>query len=576
MKVNIGSTDGHKKLEIDIARLIETRLLIQANSGGGKSWAIRKLLEVTHGHVQHIVLDIEGEFASLREKYDYILAGKGGDIPADPRSAELLARKVLELGTSIIIDLYELKHHDRIKFVRLFLEALVNAPKDLWHDALIILDEAHTFAPEKQQSEAMGAVIDLATRGRKRGFCLIPATQRLSKLHKDVAAECNNKLIGRTGLDVDMKRASEELGFSSRAQSHELRELDPGEFFAFGPAISKEVIRTRIGQVETKHPKTGQRGKISKPAPTSRVKEVLAKLTDLPKEAEEQIRDNATLTAKVRELERELKSKDSKAIPKKDLEKAEKQIENNLKKQLASLVTKSLKSTFSEFRKSLEESHNAMVTIIGNDLNKFSPAESPLPVRSLATPSKDSTVQKFTIPMATHTRIVAVSDGGGGIEDRQFGKCEKAILQFLAMREDSFFSKSQIGAMTGYSHGSGGFNNALSNLSKSNLILKNGDRIQLNRGSHDQVKEILGSSYKAGDPHSLEEWLNKLGKCEQVIYQKLLETPDIEWMKEKLGEETDYRPSSGGFNNAISRLCTLGLAERVGGFIRLNREIQGI
>src|SRR5271157_4163877 len=94
-------------LNLDLPKLIDTRLLIQANSGGGKSWAIRKLLETTFGKVQHIVLDVEGDFASLREKFDYVLAGRDGDLPADPRSAELLARKVLELECSIIIDLYE-------------------------------------------------------------------------------------------------------------------------------------------------------------------------------------------------------------------------------------------------------------------------------------------------------------------------------------------------------------------------------------------------------------------------------------------------------------------------------------
>src|SRR5689334_16314253 len=31
---------------------LDTRLLIQANSGGGKSWLIRRLLEQSHGKVQ--------------------------------------------------------------------------------------------------------------------------------------------------------------------------------------------------------------------------------------------------------------------------------------------------------------------------------------------------------------------------------------------------------------------------------------------------------------------------------------------------------------------------------------------
>src|SRR5256884_5644377 len=244
---------------IDLPTLIDTRLLIQANSGGGKSWLLRRLLEQSHGKVQQIVIDLEGEFATLREKYDYVLAGKDGDTPAEPRSAYLLAKRLLELNVSTIIDLYELHYQDRKQFVRLFLESMINAPKHLWHPCLVVIDQAHKFCPEKEQSEASSAVIDLATLGRKRGYCAILATQRLSKLHKDAAAECNNKLIGRTTLDVDIKRAGEELGFTSKEQAIEPRNLEAGAFFAFGPAISQDVIEMKIGSVRTTHPKAGSR-----------------------------------------------------------------------------------------------------------------------------------------------------------------------------------------------------------------------------------------------------------------------------------------------------------------------------
>jgi DNA helicase HerA-like ATPase len=115
----------NNQTEIDLPKLIESKLLVQANSGGGKSWALRRILEQSHGKVQHIILDSEGEFATLREKYDYVLAGKGGDTPAEPRSAALLARKLLELKVSAIIDLYELHPQERKRFVRLFLESLI-------------------------------------------------------------------------------------------------------------------------------------------------------------------------------------------------------------------------------------------------------------------------------------------------------------------------------------------------------------------------------------------------------------------------------------------------------------------
>ena len=42
---------------IDLDRLVGTRLLIQTNSGGGKSYCLRWLLEQTHGQIQQFVLD---------------------------------------------------------------------------------------------------------------------------------------------------------------------------------------------------------------------------------------------------------------------------------------------------------------------------------------------------------------------------------------------------------------------------------------------------------------------------------------------------------------------------------------
>jgi hypothetical protein len=39
--MNIGQIAGSRKLELDLPMLVDTRLLIQANSGGGKSWLLR-------------------------------------------------------------------------------------------------------------------------------------------------------------------------------------------------------------------------------------------------------------------------------------------------------------------------------------------------------------------------------------------------------------------------------------------------------------------------------------------------------------------------------------------------------
>ncbi len=303
-KILINDTVG-----IDLATLIDTRLLVQANSGGGKSWLLRRLLEQSHGKVQQIVIDLEGEFSTLREKYDYILAAKEGDTAAEPRSAALLAKRLLELNVSAIIDLYELSHQERKRFVRLFLSAMINAPKSLWHPCLVIVDEAHVFAPQTGQSEAMEAVIDLATRGRKRGYCAVLATQRLSKLHKDAVAEMNNKLIGRTGLDIDRKRAAEELGFATKEDAISLRNLAPGEFYAFGPAISESVTKVLVGPVTTSHPKAGARIITQVTPPTAKIRQIIAQLADLPQQAHQETQyiealktENASLKQRITQL----------------------------------------------------------------------------------------------------------------------------------------------------------------------------------------------------------------------------------------------------------------------------------
>ena len=43
-KIKLNSSDS-----IDLDSLLNTRLLVQANSGGGKSWLLRRILEQSHG-----------------------------------------------------------------------------------------------------------------------------------------------------------------------------------------------------------------------------------------------------------------------------------------------------------------------------------------------------------------------------------------------------------------------------------------------------------------------------------------------------------------------------------------------
>lgn len=543
-KIILGKhSDDRSAFQLDVTRLIDTRLLIQASSGGGKSYLLRKLIEQVHGQVQIIILDIEGEFSTLREKHDFIVAGKGGDIAADPRSAELMALKVLELRSDLIVDLFELKQHERIRFVKIFLEAMINSPKALWHPTIVILDEAHMFAPEQSKSEALGAVVDMASRGRKRGFCLVVATQRPAKLDKDVTAECQNKIIGLGNTDIDRDRGAKELGFTSKEAVLSLRDLEPGEFFAVGPAFSKGVRKVQIGEVSTSHPKSGAaRLKVHTPAPTAKIKAALAKLADLPKQAEEEIRDRESMAIKIRDLQRQLEQRPKDANPL-ALETARAEGQAQSAKQI----------------RRLEEIIKGAQTAVSRAMASL---DVPLP-------KNDSVVHKPNLPLADSPRprsisIPLIMDG-----ERTFGQCERKILGFLLAKSGRSFSQSQVAAMTGYAN-SGGFRNALSNLNQGNLIIRQNGTMAINPEAHEEAAKIADQV-----PHRLEDWIAKLGACERAVYQKLLDSPNNLFSKDEIARDLGYA-NSGGFRNALSRLSTLGLLKRhPGGNIGFNTELLG-
>jgi len=316
-KIVIGEAEG-KNIGFDLDVLMPSRLLIQADSGGGKSWLLRVLLEQIFGKMQAIAIDPEGEFASLREKFPYVLVGKGGETPADPRSASLLAQRLLELKASAICDLYELKSHLRHTWVKNFLDGLVEAPKNLRTPCLVVVDEAHIFCPEKSESEAHGSMIDLCTRGRKRGLCAVFATQRLAMLDKDASSQLQNRLIGPTFEDVNRKRAAEVLGIAKGADEREffreIQLLDPGNFFALGRAISRERVLVHVGQVQTAHPKAFEKHAAAPPPTPDKIKALLPKLSDLPQQAEEKARTEAEFKREIRELKQQLRQSQAKVV----------------------------------------------------------------------------------------------------------------------------------------------------------------------------------------------------------------------------------------------------------------------
>ena len=255
MKVGIdmGATTNGTAAMLDLEELLATRLLVQGNSGSGKSYLLRRLLEQSAPWVQQCIIDPEGDFVTLADVYGHVV------VDAARTEAELtrIAQRIRQHRVSVVVNLEGLDIDQQMKAAAAFLNGMFDADRDYWYPMLVVVDEAQLFAPsvggevsDEARKISLSAMTNLMCRGRKRGLAGVIATQRLAKLAKNVAAEASNFLMGRTFLDIDMARAADLLGMDRR-QAEQFRDLQRGHFVALGPALSRRPLPVKIGKVET-------------------------------------------------------------------------------------------------------------------------------------------------------------------------------------------------------------------------------------------------------------------------------------------------------------------------------------
>jgi len=253
--VLIGSEPNGAPVRVDIEELLATRLLVQGNSGSGKSHLLRRLLEESAALVQQVVIDPEGDFVTLAEPFGHVVID--GSAYAGDEIVRLAAR-IRKHRASVVLALDGLELEAQMRCAATFLNTLFDAPREEWYPVLVVVDEAQMFAPaaagdvtDEVRRISLAAMTNLMCRGRKRGLAGIIATQRLAKLAKNVAAEASNFLMGRTFLDIDMQRAADLLGMERR-QAEQIRDLARGHFLGLGPAISRRPVAVKIGEVRTR------------------------------------------------------------------------------------------------------------------------------------------------------------------------------------------------------------------------------------------------------------------------------------------------------------------------------------
>src|SRR5215475_10600848 len=99
--IEIGRTATGDSAALDLEELLATRLLVQGNSGSGKSHLLRRLLEQSAPWVQQCVVDPEGDFVTLADKFGHLV------VDATRTETELtrIAARVRQHRVSVVLNL---------------------------------------------------------------------------------------------------------------------------------------------------------------------------------------------------------------------------------------------------------------------------------------------------------------------------------------------------------------------------------------------------------------------------------------------------------------------------------------
>jgi hypothetical protein len=445
--------------------------------------------------------------------------------------------------------------------VQKFLAAVMNAPKRLWHPVLFIVDEAHKFMPEKGEgeSEAKPEMLSLASDGRKYGFCAIFATQRLAKLDKSGASELTNVLVGPTFMDIDLERAHKALGIvnaDKRAFNEQMRTMSPGHFWALGRAISKTRILVKIGAIETTHPTAGSGKYSAEPPPApEKVKLLLPKLADLPKEAEEKARTEAEFRREIRELQGKLKAaeratpaatKSVAVVDQKAIERAVKSATAPLLRQIETMQKRAKDAIYN-------------FTRAAAPLNEIANLPAPEIPKAFVTNEVVSvhTVQR-PLPSQREPRATAAAVNGDLTRPEQNILDQLAELEALGISQPE---KAQLSLMAGYTNArSGGFSEPLGRLLQYGYAsYPKPGIVQLTDDGRAHARPV-DRPMTTADLH--ERLCQKLGGPEAKLLREIIAIYPEQISKEDLGAKLGYtNVRSGGFSEPVGRLRSLGIIQ---------------
>lgn len=236
-------------LDLDLERVIGQCIAVLGIRGSGKSNTAGVIFEelLRHNYPMSIV-DIEGEYFGLKEKYEVLVVGtgEGVEIEIDAGCAAQIAEVSMQQNVPVVLDLSGFLSDERTEILMEYLGSLWNLAGSLRHPYIIGIEEAHEFVPQGVKTELKEMIARIALRGRKRGLGAIIVSQRSAKVDKDVLTQAGMLFLHRVVHEVDMRVYSELLPWRKSEVKELIGALETGNcIFVDGEVTRPIYVRER-------------------------------------------------------------------------------------------------------------------------------------------------------------------------------------------------------------------------------------------------------------------------------------------------------------------------------------------
>jgi hypothetical protein len=283
--------------------------------GSGKTNTAAVLIEelLSNGFPLTIV-DIEGEYWGLKERFEILVAGRSehAELTIGPENAGKLAEISLKKGISVILDLSDLTQEEAYEFLLEYFKGLWATSSATKRPYQIVLEEAHEFVPQSASTPLKQLLTRIALRGRKRGLGIILVSQRSAKVEKDVLTQASLLFLHKVVHPIDLRVYKDLIPLFKTQVEDTVRELQSGEAII---VYNHEIHITQIRLRNTFHAGSTPIWSHTSPPKLRKLDiGILKELRALAAEASKKDvnnNDQAKLVARIKELEEALAQKDA-------------------------------------------------------------------------------------------------------------------------------------------------------------------------------------------------------------------------------------------------------------------------